>query len=120
MKRLTLTNIIVCYTLDIYLQLCSALTDLGCKQSKYDPAVYLYYGTNGVLDGLVLTHVDDLMHGSGGKAFQRNVMGPLKKRFQFGSENRLEFRYVGISTQSDENITLTDMYGLKINNFAPM
>ena len=93
-----------------YLQLCSTLVELGCKQSKYDPAVYLYYNNEGVLDGLAMTHVDDLMHGSGGRDFQKNVMEPLKKKFKFGcgSEDKLEFRYVGMQVKQSNNCILVN------------
>ena len=80
---------------------------MGCKQSKYD-AVYLYYNNEGVLDGFALTHVDDLMHGSGGRDFQKNVMEPLKKKFKFGSEDRLEFRYVGMQVKQSNNCILVN------------
>ena len=76
-----------------YLELSSTLIDLGCIQSKFDPAVYLYYGNNGSLEGIVLTHVEDLLHGSGSSEFYKNVMEPLKKKFQFGLEEKSEFRY---------------------------
>lgn len=38
-----------------YLELEKTLTELGCVVSKYDPAMYMYYGRNGKLDGLLLT-----------------------------------------------------------------
>ena len=79
-----------------YLELLSTLNDLRCIQSKFDPAVYLYYGNNGSLDGIILSHVDDLLHGSGSCEFYKNVMEPLKKKFQFGLEEKSEFRYVGM------------------------
>ena len=82
-----------------FLKLCAVLIELGCKQSIFDPAVYLYYDKNKHLDGLVLTHVDDLMHGSGGNAFCTNVMKPLKETFKFGSEDKFEFRYVGMNVK---------------------
>ena len=52
-----------------YLEFCAALKELGCTPSKYDPAMYLYYDENHILQGLALTHVDDIMHGSGSEIF---------------------------------------------------
>ena len=95
-----------------YLQLCTELKALGCKQSKYDPAVYLYYHNND-LEGVVLTHVDDLMHGSGGSVFYKCVMKPLKEIFKFGSEEAVEFRYVGMQVkQCEEFISVNQDYYL--------
>ena len=81
-----------------YLQFRNELILLGCNQSKYDPAVYLYFVKND-LEGLVLTHVDDLMHGSGGDKFYNDIMKPLKEKFKFGTEEAIEFRYVGMQVQ---------------------
>lgn len=37
------------------LELEKTFTELGCVVSKYDPAMYMYYGRNGKFDGLLLT-----------------------------------------------------------------
>ena len=88
-----------------YLELRSSLINLGCKQSRYDLAMYLWYGPTGKLEGMVLTHVDDLLHGSGTELFHKCVMVPLKEKFRFGSEENTEFRYVGMQVkQSNKSI----------------
>ena len=69
-----------------YLELDKVVTELGCKASVFDPALYMYYKEDGSLGGMILTHVDDLLHGSGDDQFQQTVMEPLKKRFLFGRE----------------------------------
>ena len=79
-----------------YLELSRTLLDLNCVQSKFDPAVYIFYDEGGVLAGLILTHVDDLLHGSGNERFNAKVMKPLKQKFQFGSEEKDDFRYIGM------------------------
>ena len=86
-----------------YLELRKTLVELGCKQSKYDPAMYLYSDQDGHLEGLILTHVDDLLHGSGGNNFYKNVMKPLKEKFKFGSEEKSEFRYVGMQVKQSKD-----------------
>ena len=86
-----------------FLELCKTLVKLGCKQSRYDPAMYLYYNENGGLEGMVLTHVDDLLHGSGTSLFYNNIMGPLKEKFKFGSEEKSEFRYVGMQVKQSKD-----------------
>ena len=62
---------------------------------------------NGNLGGMVLTHVDDLLHGSGNSQFYKNVMITLKDKFKFGSEEKSEFRYVGMQVkQSNKFISV--------------
>jgi hypothetical protein len=69
--------------------------------------VYLYYGNGNVLEGLVLTHVDDLLHGSGSPEFYTKVMASLKEKFQFGAEEQDEFRYVGMHVkQGNDSIVV--------------
>ena len=79
-----------------YIELDKALIQLGCKASVYDPALYMYYNSDGSLGGMVLMHVDDLIHGSGDDEFLKNIMRPLKERknvilsmlvYVFGKEN---------------------------------
>ena len=89
-----------------YLELLNTLRDSGCTPSKFDPATYLYY-KEGQLQGICLTHVDDLIHGSGTSMFYQDVMMKLKEKFKFGSEETSEFRYVGMNVkQHDECIVV--------------
>ena len=91
-----------------YLELSKALKDLGCIQSTLDPAVFLYFGKGKSLEGVTLTHVDDLLHGSGTDIFYRNVMKPLKEIFKFGTEEVQEFRYVGTKIRQIKNAIVVD------------
>ena len=96
-----------------YLELEKALIEYGCVESKLDPAMYLYYNTSdNELGGLMLTHVDDMLHGSGGSEFEKNVMQPLRERFLFGSEEESFFKYVGLSVskQGDSIHVSQDSY----------
>lgn len=86
-----------------YLELRVTLIDLGCKQSRFDFAVYLWFGSTGELEGMVCTHVDDMLHGSGTTEFHKCVMKPLKEKFRFGSEENSEFRYVGMHVKQSNN-----------------
>ena len=74
-----------------YLELSKTLKELGCKQSKLDPALYMWFDKDGKLAGLALTHVDDILNGSGTSDFESHVFEPLRKKFQFGSLNFLVF-----------------------------
>ena len=79
-----------------YLELEETLKQLGCKVSKFDPALYYFFDEKNELKGMICTHVDDLMNGSGDETFEEKVMKPLKMKFQFGSEEESIFRYVGM------------------------
>ena len=105
-----------------YLELSKTLIALGCVQSKFDPAVCLYYGKKGALEGLTLTHVDDLLHGSGSNEFYENVMESLKEKFQFGVEEQDEFRYVGMHVKQlkDSIVINQDDYIASMDLPSPM
>ena len=89
-----------------YLELEKTLLNLGCNLSRYDPAMYIYFNPKDKsLSGMLLTHVDDFIHGSGDNVFHQHVMIPLKERFKFGSEADEDFLYVGMHVvQSSEGI----------------
>ena len=91
-----------------YLEVEQTLVNLGCQVSRLDPAVFIYFNPeDNSLSGLMLTHVDDFIHGSGDQVFQRNVMIPLKERFKFGSEGDEDFLYVGLHVvQSDGQVVV--------------
>ena len=91
-----------------YLELSKALKDLGCIQSTLDPAVFPYFGKGKTLEGVTLTHVDDLLHGSGTDIFYENVMKPLKEIFKFGTEEVQEFRYVGMNIRQIKDAIVVD------------
>ena len=85
-----------------YLELSKTLVELGCKQCTLDPALYFWLDSSGHLGGAALTHVDDVMYGTGTEEFEEKVMKPLKRKFVFGSEEHHEFRYVGLNVKQNE------------------
>ena len=92
-----------------YIELEKTLLNLGCTTSQSDPAMYLYFSSvTGLLSGMILTHVDDLIHGSGDQEFHDNIMYHLKLRFQFGSEEEADFTYVGMHVIQDEGAIHVD------------
>ena len=87
-----------------YLELSKTIIELNCVRSKFDPALYLYIDyDNHILAGIIMTHVDDLLHGSGNEKFYKDVMDPLKEKFEFGSEEKDEFRYIGMHVKQFRN-----------------
>ena len=81
----------------------------GCSKCSLDPAMYLYSSDNGdekVLQGIAVTHVDDILHG-GSKEFDNEVVKKVKSSFNFGSEGSEMFRYVGMNmTQTGHSIVI--------------
>ena len=57
--------------------------------------VYLYQ-YRGTLHGLLVTHVDDFLWGSGSHVFFENVIKLLHKIFKIGSVNEKAFQYLGL------------------------
>ena len=51
---------------------------------------------DGDLQGVVLTHVDDLLHGGTGD-FQKGVMREVRESFIFSQEESDQFRYIGMN-----------------------
>ena len=91
-----------------YLELDKVLLELGCEAISLDQAMYVYRKHDDSLSGMILTHVDDFLHGSGDKEFYENVMGPLKKRFCFGREEIGDFQYVGLHVRQENEYIVTD------------
>ena len=95
-----------------YIELERNLLNLGCTVSSFDPAMYIYKSkTTGILSGIMLTHVDDLLHGSGNQEFLERVMIPLKQRFKFGSEDQNDFAYVGMHVVQHKDTIIVDQDG---------
>ena len=82
------------------------LRNLGCDQSKLDPAVF-YWKNKGHVEGVFVTHVDDFYYG-GTRQFCEKVVSPLKTVFHLSSEHSQSFKYVGFEVvQEDDRITFS-------------
>ena len=81
-----------------YLALDQQMRVMGCENCVYDPAMYLNYNRSGerkMIEGIAVTHVDDILHG--GNAEFQAAMEALKSKFIFGLDEVQEFRYVGMN-----------------------
>ena len=89
------------------------LKKLGCKQSTMDHTLYYKNDCNGILQGLILTHVDDFLYGSNAQ-FEKDVIEPLSKRFIVGNQSGKDFKYVGL------HITQNEKYEISVdqNNYS--
>ena len=77
-----------------YLALDQKMLQAGCEKCIFDSAMYLNF-RQGIIQGIALTHVDDILHG-GGDPFE-DVMNEVKSSFKFGLDEKEEFRYVGMN-----------------------
>jgi hypothetical protein len=76
-----------------YFTLKDTLQDLGCVVSKLDKSVFRYYLDN-KLQGLLVTHVDDIMYSGTGK-FRLFVIKKLTEKFKISREASGIFEYLG-------------------------
>ena len=91
-----------------YLRLHRALTERGWERSPMDFACWLLWSKDrSQLDGVVLSHVDDLLLGGNARAKQQIV--DLGNELKFGSMEEGTFTYCGkeISQQSDGTIRVS-------------
>ena len=59
--------------------------ELGFEKSVVDPALFYLRDPNGVLCGLLVVHVDDVMLATSSDEYAKNVADKLHKRFPFGT-----------------------------------
>ena len=96
-----------------YLSFSGKLSEFGCEKSLLDPAMFLFFDKEVTREdeirrpsGIAVTHVDDVLH-AGNDMFEKKVMKPLKDSFKFGTEEEIEFRYVGLHMkQSSSGISV--------------
>ena len=90
-----------------YLRLNKALQALGWERSSLDYAVWFLWASDGTLNGIIASHVDDLLCGGNGEAMKS--LDLLGKELGFGSLSCDEFQYCGkkISQQEDGTIRVS-------------
>ena len=89
-----------------YLRLHKSLTRLGWQRSIIDSAMWLLWSDSGELEGLVISHVDDLL--MGGNARARKLLDELGRELGFGSLESGSFVYCGKRiTQDEEDFSIT-------------
>ncbi|CAL1166460.1 unnamed protein product [Cladocopium goreaui] len=90
-----------------YLRLHKSLTALGWERSTIDAATwFLWSSDRSSLDGMIVSHVDDLM--MGGNARAEKSLEALGAELGFGSLERGSFVYCGkrVTQHADHSITL--------------
>ena len=97
-----------------HLSLVSELKKLGCVQSGLDNTLF-YLIRDNELQGVIVSHVDDLLHAGSG-VFEEEVMMPLRQRFIMGRVESQNFRYVGL------NVSQSEMHEIEVdlNHYLPV
>ncbi|CAG2204921.1 unnamed protein product [Mytilus edulis] len=85
-----------------YISVKDELLNLGCRQSKLDPAMFILT-VKGSVQGIFCCHVDSFLH-AGNEEFEK-LMEKLRKRFIAGKIEEVDFRYIGFMIkQNNEGI----------------
>jgi hypothetical protein len=92
-------------SLRFYQKVAATFKELDLQQSKLDPALFYKLDKDGVLQGIVGTHVDDFLH-CGNKEFEENVTKKLAKLFQMGKTASSTFKYVGMEIEQREDFSI--------------
>ena len=108
--------------LQFFIRTKKVLQELGCEQSKMDPALFFKRDHYGKLEGLICTHVDDFIHG-GTKEFKNTVVQGLINTFQMGKTESKKFRYVGFDIEQKGKVIRIDQSAfaadLKVYDLQP-
>ena len=83
-----------------YLRILEEIKKLNGKKSVYDEAVYMWH-QNEELEGLMISHVDDFLHG-GSDQFTDRVIKGMKETFNISKEGDLHFKYLGLNVQQED------------------
>ena len=81
-----------------YFRVKEELTRLGCKISKLDSSLFIYYTDQ--LEGILIAHVDDFLF-AGTRSFYESVIMKLKETFHISKEHASRFKYIGVELQQN-------------------
>lgn len=71
--------------------------ELGFQKSSVDPAMFYLRDEEGILRGLMIVHVDDLMLATDASEWSANVTGRLRARFPFGTWQNVAQEPAGVT-----------------------
>ena len=77
-----------------YLELNKALTELGCKPTLVDLAMYVYKNEQGQIQGLAAVHIDDILY-CGEAEFHEKVIDKLIASYVIGKVEKEKFTFTG-------------------------
>ena len=83
-----------------YFTLREHLLNVGCVVSKLDKTVFRYYD-NGKLAGILVTHVDDVLH-AGNTKFNDVIVKTMFSKFKISRQYKDSFIYLGLNVEQDK------------------
>ena len=90
---------------NFYLSVKEYLLSVGCEMSNLEPAMFVYK-VSGRIHGIIVSHVDDFLHG-GTTLFEKDVMDPLMKKYTASRQSMGQFKYVGLNVkQGNDRISV--------------
>ena len=78
----------------------------GCKISSLDPSMFIFQPKERI-EGVLVSHIDDFLH-CGNEHFQTSIIQPLCSRFETGSRQSENFKYVGFQITQTTNCATLD------------
>lgn len=71
-------------------------------KSLYDQTIFYWKDKENNLEGIMCSHVDDFIYG-GSREFETNVIEKIKNKLQIGSEEKQEFKYIGVNIKQEKD-----------------
>ena len=93
-----------------YDRLRKELFRLGGKTSLFDEAMYLWHADGCVIEGVIVTHVDDFVYG-GTEEWHTRVVDPVTQRFRISAQFAGSFKYVGLNVTQTAGSVVIDQQG---------
>ena len=81
-----------------YMRMKDELKLLSIEMCSVDNSLF-FWRRNGIIEGIICIYVDDFLY-AGTHRFCNMVIGKLKEKFLIGSEESINFTYVGLRIQS--------------------
>ena len=90
-----------------YERICAEFKRLNGVVSTYDNALFLRHDDNGMLIGILVSHVDDFAI-AGSQTFHTTIIEEFKKTFKIKQHENNSFRYVGLGINQTKDEILVD------------
>ena len=92
-----------------YERICAEFKRLGGEVSTYDNTLFLWHDDNGMLIGILVSHVDDFAF-AGSQNFHTTVIEEFKKTFKVKQYENSSFKCVGLGINQTKDGILVDKW----------
>ena len=90
-----------------YNTLKDTVTKLGCRMSMLDKSLFCFYGDSPRLQGMFVTHVDDIIY-AGSQKFKDIIIKPILAKFKISKMASGIFQYLGWTITQDKDCIRVD------------